>query len=329
MNSLAHHTLQAVIDGLAVGVITLDATGHVLNCNRWLSSRAGNEPGQGENRHITELFPSIRETRLEEAIEHALKDHLPSLLSPALHGSPLPLYQSARDRRLDKRMQQLIHVMPLPRDAEPAACLIQISDMTANVSRERLLRQQAETLRRTTNQDAQTGLANRRKFNETLNHEFRRALQAKQTLSLIVADIDGFAGYNDYYGRDQGDACLVDIAHVIQDVLKPLTAQHPLAARHGGDEFSVILPGVDETVACQIAENIRLRVGSLAIANQASTLANHLTLSLGVATLLPDDEADTNTLLSSVDVALYQAKFEGRNRAVFFSVVDGNFRLCT
>ncbi|MFZ2268302.1 MAG: diguanylate cyclase [Azonexus sp.] len=324
--NLGRTSLRMVIDSLEVGVIILDREQRILHSNRWLALRSGIAAETMVGRPFAEAFADVANSRLEQAIRHATHDRLPSLLSPALHGTLLPLYQTAEDRLREKRMQQMIHVLPL-HDDSPASCLIQISDMTANISRERLLRQQTETLRRTTTQDALTGVANRRQFDEMLATEFHEARQNHQPLGLMMVDLDLFNAYNALYGREQGDARLLEIAAALQDAVRPVV---DLVARYGGDEFALILPGINERQICQLAENLRLRVTSLAMPNAATSQGKYLTVSIGSTVMLPEGEAeaDTHTLLSSADVALYQAKHDGRNRAIYFSLEDGGFKLC-
>lgn len=323
---LGNASLSMVIDNLETGVVILDREQRILHSNRWLALRSGISSETLSGQQFTEAFPEAANTRLEQAIRHATHDRLPSLLSPALHGTLLPLYQTADDMRCARRIMQMIHVMPL-QDDSAASCLIQISDMTANISRERLLRQQTETLRRSTTQDALTGVANRRQFDETLATEFNKARQNHQPLGLIMVDLDLFTAYNTHYGRAQGDARLLEVADALQDAIRPTV---DLVARYGGDEFALILPGISQRQICQLAENLRLRITSLAIPNAANKLGKYLTVSIGSTVMLPagEAEADTHTLLSSADVALYQAKHDGRNRAIHFSLEDGGFKLC-
>ena len=317
-------TLYAAIDSLEVGIVMLDREQRILHWSRWLARRSNLSCEEACGRYLTETLPEIADTRLSQAVEHALADGLPSLLSPALHGLLLPLYQSADERRSGQRMYQLIHVIPL-RNQGAAACMIQVSDVTANISRERLLRRQADALRRITSHDTLTGLANRRTFDETLAREFAKAQRLMRPIALLIIDVDLFNKYNLGYGHELGDACLGKISGALQTCLRPLG---DMAARYGGDEFALILPGMDEVATCRLAEIVRQKVNALAITFLGSELAAHLTVSIGAAVMPPRDDADTHTLLSSADVALYQAKHEGRNRSIFFSVEDGNFRNC-
>jgi len=322
---LGNASLSMVIDNLETGVVILDREQRILHSNRWLALRSGISSETLSGQQFTEAFPEAANTRLEQAIRHATHDRLPSLLSPALHGTLLPLYQTADDMRCARRIMQMIHVMPL-QDDSAASCLIQISDMTANISRERLLRQQTENLRRTTTQDRLTGVANRRQFDETLSLEFAKARKSRLPLGLVIVDIDFFSAYNTHYGREQGDARLIEIAALLNTVARPGI---DLVARYGGDEFALILPDQDENQVAGKAEHIRSGMLNLNIAH-TSGIDEQLTVSVGATIMAPEGEAeaDTHTLLSSADVALYQAKNDGRNRAIFFSLGDGGFRPC-
>lgn len=321
MSQLPAHTLHAVIDNLEAGIVLLDREQRVVHWNQWFAMRCEQSADSVCGRALHDALPGIANSRLKQAVEQAIQHSLPALLSPALHGAILPLYQSKQDRRQNRRIQQLIHIIPLRND-EHVACLIQVSDVTANISRERLLRQQTETLRRRTTQDEVTGLANRRTFDASLSQEFAQARQDCSPIALIIGDLDHFNRFNAEHGRETGDERLKQIADLLPGLTRP---SGDLAARYGGDEIALILPGYDEAEACRLAGEICRQVDALS----AADTAKRLSISLGVALMVPTAEADTDTLLSSADVALYQAKHEGRNRAVFFSVEDGNFRSCT
>lgn len=325
MSSVPTALLSSAVDSLEIGIIILDHEQRVRYWNHWFALRSGQSAASASGRLLGEALAGIANNRLSQAVEQAIKHRLPALLSPALHGAILPLYQTAQDRRHERRIQQLIHVIPL-RDDQNAACLIQISDVTANISRERLLRQQTDTLRRTTTLDETTGLANRRTFDTALSNEFGKARMAARPLALIIGDLDLFSHFNATHSRDTGDAVLKQIGGLISGMIRPAG---DLAARYGGDEFALIVPGHDEKRVCRLAADICRRIGELNIAHPDSGASGYLSISLGATVMTPDADSDTDTLLSSADVALYQAKHEGRNRAVFFSIEDGNFHACT
>lgn len=161
--------------------------------------------------------------------------------------------------------------------------------------------------------DGLTGLANRRRFDEMLDAELRRALRENTELSLIMTDVDHFKHYNDRYGHVGGDSCLRRIADAMRDSVK---RPGDLVARYGGEEFGIVLPNTVSRGAAQLAETIRLAVADLGLEHEASDVAPHVTLSLGIASVLPGAKSTASELIERADGALYAAKRGGRNRSV-------------
>lgn len=160
--------------------------------------------------------------------------------------------------------------------------------------------------------DDLTQLSNRRVFSERLQQEWRRMARAKSSLSVILGDIDAFKAYNDTYGHLQGDHALIQVAQAIKKCLK---RPADMAARYGGEEFAALLPGTPLAGAMQVAEEIRHSVKALAIPHQHSTNCDLITISLGVASVIPNTQSiSAELLLQATDKALYQAKAEGRDR---------------
>ncbi len=158
--------------------------------------------------------------------------------------------------------------------------------------------------------DPLTGLANRRRFDDAKDEEFRRARRQGHSLAVLVCDVDHFKRYNDTYGHVMGDQCLRAVSQALQQCFG---RAGELVARIGGEEFAVLLPGVDQTGALAAGERLRRAVAAQAIPHAASDNASHVTLSVGVAAL--DESADTfDTLFDQADQALYRAKSQGRNR---------------
>jgi diguanylate cyclase (GGDEF)-like protein len=164
-------------------------------------------------------------------------------------------------------------------------------------------------------QDGLTQIANRRWFDETLDRQWQRLQREQQPLSLILCDIDEFKPYNDYYGHQQGDHCLVEIAKALQGVVH---RPDDLAARYGGEEFALILPNTSADNALIVAERAREAVAQLQIPHDPSSVAPHVTLTLGVGTLIPGTDHSRKELIRRADQALYQAKAQGRDRAIKF-----------
>lgn len=168
-----------------------------------------------------------------------------------------------------------------------------------------------EELKRLSYLDGLTGVANRRRFDEALDLEWRLMTRDVKPLSLIMCDIDFFKAYNDTYGHQGGDECLRLVANTLKSILgRP----GDLVARYGGEEYAVILPGTDSQDAKFLAEKMRSRVESLKIIHVSSQVCEVLTISLGVATTIPTRGSLPDELISAADQALYEAKKEGRNR---------------
>lgn len=173
--------------------------------------------------------------------------------------------------------------------------------------------EQTAELRRLASLDGLTQIANRRSFDQHLQQEWQRGCHASLSLSLVLCDVDCFKQYNDTYGHQAGDTCLQAVARVI--------AQHSrrvgdLAARYGGEEFALLLPNTDNVGALQVAEQVRLAIQQLEIGHRSSVVGQCVSLSLGVATLIPNPTEDAESLIRTADAALYQAKRQGRNCTV-------------
>lgn len=173
------------------------------------------------------------------------------------------------------------------------------------------LRQANEVLQRLSYADALTGLANRRRLDEVLDTEWRRALRQQTPLAVVIADIDAFKAYNDTLGHPVGDRCLVDVADVIRTMAN---RAGDFAARYGGEEFILLIPGADATAAQAFAERLRQACEARALPHPASPVAGVVTLSLGVAAVVPTQDSQPEALVAQADAALYRAKQEGRNR---------------
>ncbi len=161
--------------------------------------------------------------------------------------------------------------------------------------------------------DALTGLANRRTLQETIEREVRRAFRSRRELSLVMVDIDHFKLYNDSLGHLGGDECLRRVAMALRSA-----AARPadLVARYGGEEFAILLPETSAAQALVIAERLRETVEKLALPHPSSPVAGWVTLTAGVAGLVPGLGADPKALIAVADEALYRAKQAGRNRVL-------------
>lgn len=193
------------------------------------------------------------------------------------------------------------------------ACLI-LRDITERVRNQRWLEELSAT-------DGLTGLANWRTFNSHLHAEWRRAVRARSPLALVMADIDHFKAYNDTCGHLAGDACLRRVASAMLGIARR-TAD--LIGRWGGEEFALLLPGTPEEGTVAVAEAMRSAIEELGIPHPSSSVGPVVTLSLGLAVLVPEEGMSPNDLVAAADAALFAAKREGRNRVRRATVPSGS-----
>jgi diguanylate cyclase (GGDEF)-like protein len=179
-------------------------------------------------------------------------------------------------------------------------------------AREKLV-EMNKTLKKMALEDSLTGVANRRQFDATLSNEYSRARRERQSLALLMLDVDHFKKYNDNYGHPAGDACLKKIGKVIQ-----MNRPGDLSARYGGEEFAILLPHTDLWGAISVGEKICQDVRDLHIPHNGNPVGI-VTISVGVQAVVPDSESNLHDLISAADKALYTAKARGRNQ-----VCNGN-----
>ncbi len=175
------------------------------------------------------------------------------------------------------------------------------------------LQQANHNLQLLANLDSLTKLANRRSFDRYIEQEWERMQRIRSPLSLIMCDVDFFKNYNDKYSHPAGDKCLIKVAMAMRNTVR---RAGDLVARYGGEEFAVILPNTDALGAVQVAENIRSAIKELQIPHAASPITNHVTMSIGVSTIIPTHETEYPTSIDAADRALYQAKSQGRDRVM-------------
>ena len=168
-------------------------------------------------------------------------------------------------------------------------------------------------LQRLTNTDGLTGIANRRYFDDYLNAEWKRAKRVQQEISLLLIDVDNFKLYNDNYGHVAGDQVLKSVARAME---ASAVRSSDLSARFGGEEFTVILPSTEEVGAIAAGEKLREMIEALHIDHAYSITGQWLTVSVGVATMIPKDEQTQSDLIRLADKRLYKAKQQGKNRVI-------------
>lgn len=252
----------------------------------------------------TSHLPIVFVTAINKEDEHVFKgydagaiDYLFKPVNPVILRSKVDIFLKIH------RQQRLLEKKTMELDQK-------VEELLALKAQMEEANQQLNELSRT---DPLTGLANRRQFMEVLAVEWRRAMRSKHPLTLIMADIDFFKSFNDTYGHLAGDECLRKIAKAL---ISPLMRPSDLAARFGGEEFIILLPGTDLDGGGHIAEEIRRDVEKLAIPHRGVSVKGLVSLSFGVASLEPRAELVELDLINAADKALYLAKEAGKNRCV-------------
>lgn len=159
--------------------------------------------------------------------------------------------------------------------------------------------------------DALTGLWNRRKYDQTIELEWRRCLRYKRPIALLLLDIDYFKEFNDSYGHMAGDECLIKVGEILKNTF---CRASDMVARYGGEEFIVLLSDTGEGEAVKIANMLRKKIESLNIPHEKSSVCNYVTVSIGATFMVPDLNSSYENLFKAADRALYQAKDAGRNQ---------------
>lgn len=277
--------------------------------NDWVAKHSGIPAEFAIGHSLESLFPNGLSGAFKTAIKNALSYKLPIILSNALHRSPLPLFPVPLTQNAQSRIEQSISLTPII-EGENRFCLIQISDTSISIKRERVLHLQSERFSKDASTDGLTGLYNRRFFDESFKAEFARAQRQNTPLTLVMLDVDYFKRYNDTYGHTAGDNVLITVANALKS---QATRMSDIVARYGGEEFVVILPDCEAKGGAAIAERLRAAVAALNIKHEKSGATGFVTISVGVATYQPGATCIARDFLEKTDYALYDAKHAGRN----------------
>ncbi|KAB2934321.1 MAG: transporter substrate-binding protein [Leptonema illini] len=261
---------------------------------------------------LADFFPKEQTEFFLGSIQKALHVHQPLTVEYSLIVDGVEHWFEARISPLSANT-----VLFIARDATERM-LAQRALHAANVELERRVKDRTKELQSANarlielaTRDELTGVANRRLFNETLDAEIRRARRDKRSLSLLFCDVDYFKKYNDRYGHQAGDECLIKIGHLLAALFR---RAGELPARYGGEEFAVILPGTDAFQALLLAEKLRADVEALQIRHEESDISQWVTLSIGIVSILPRAKHTSAFFIHEADNALYRSKEEGRNR---------------
>ncbi len=286
--------LNSSLDGIAAFQAVRDANGNLIDFEWLLANHVAarilkTEPKTLKGQLLLKSWPKIREEKLFDLAISVVEKH-------KIVKQDFCYYHT--------EYQYWYHVVMMKLGD---GCVVNFRDISKS-------KQMEEKLKRLANVDGLTQVANRRRFDECLDAEWRRCLRDQNYLSLILCDVDFFKAYNDTYGHQAGDDCLVKVAKAIsQSVKRP----GDLVARYGGEEFAVILPNTHMAGAMEVGELIRTQLSGLQIPHAKSLVSRYVTLSLGVSSIIPTLELSPELLVAAADKALYQAKSQGRDCVLF------------
>lgn len=306
--------LESIISSVNMGLIVVDSDENILLWNEWVVKHSKISQNQALTAKIATVFQDAPSVAFLSALRNSLTYGLPAVLSNALHRSPLALYTPSEIQSEKIRMHLSITITPLPVAHGKPCFLIQISDSSTSIRREKMLRSHSEILKRDATTDSLTGIYNRRFFDEHYRMALGQAARQKLPLSVFMIDIDFFKEYNDYYGHPTGDKTLIKVANALKAQLSRST---DVVARFGGEEFILMLPNMPEEHAMSFADRLRIAIWDMAIPHLKSRISQRISVSIGVSTYDQRSESAMPYLVNAADAALYKAKQNGRNQTYY------------
>ena len=310
--------MAEIFNTINLGLIVVDESQRVILWNSWVEKHSDISTAQALGKLLSAAFAEAPSPAFANAVASTLKYGLPVMLSNALHRSPLPFYPRDEELHDKKRLHQSITLTPLTLDSQ-RCCLIQITDASTSIKREKILRSHSEILKKEATTDSLTGIYNRRFFDEHFKMALATGIRSNTPLSIFMVDIDFFKEYNDHYGHVEGDKALVAVASALKAQLQRAS---DVAARFGGEEFILLLPNMSQLMAEQFAEKLRLAIWDLSIPHAMSRIVQRLSISVGFSTYTKAEAKDPHTLLRTADAALYEAKRNGRNRCYYLPLPE-------
>jgi|GEM_PF-4336214 len=308
----SENNLKGIITAVPNGVIILNTEGEITYANK----AAEHILGFVHTELIGKKYNSPNWS-FTDVDGNYLPDNKHPFMQVMNSGKSVYNVQQAIYRSNGKRIVLSINSTPLfNTNKQIESVLSTITDITHQIFAEQKLREANAALKELSSLDGLTKIPNRRFFDEVFINEWKRAARENEPLSLLMIDIDKFKAYNDTYGHLEGDNCLIKVAKALKE-----TPKRPgdFVARYGGEEFSIILPDTDTDGAIIIAEKLREEVKSLRIPNISSTVSNYITISIGLATIIPEFNTDREILIKHADKALYQSKEKGRDQVTAYT----------
>ena len=295
--------LDDILDGLDTGVMVVNKNLSLVYVNQWIKKRTERE----EYSNLYELFPKeLLSKRLNDAINTCLTHNLPSVITPILNKYPIPLVKLSDESKV--KIIPYIKITPFYQEDE-SYCMLQISDVTSVMVREEFFSSKSKKLSKIALTDELTNIPNRRYFNKHLTELFEKSSDKISKITLLFIDVDFFKKYNDFYGHQKGDECLIKISGIISHTAKRANCK---AFRYGGEEFCIIAHNLDDCNIENLTEAIIDNISKSNIKHDDSVYKK-LTVSIGVSSYVSGSEQTQASLISKADSALYHSKDKGRN----------------
>lgn len=314
--------LRSILITANDGIMTSDAKGTILAVNHAIERDFGYTEKELVGKNLNIIMANDMGPKHDRYMEQYLNSETPTLVGRMLDvmgkrkdGSLFPIEITVSEARIDNKIffTGIIRDITVRKEHEKM-----IHNMMRELAQAKLdlesansqLHDQNRELTELSEHDALTDLANRRFMINALKREWPRLQRNQKPISIILLDIDYFKRFNDSYGHQAGDGCLKEIAYTLD---KNIARPADFIARYGGEEFIAILPETGLDGACYLAEKMRHAIDELDIEHSGSELNNHVTISAGVASTIPNQSNHYDILIKQADEALYEAKHSGRN----------------
>ena len=285
---------KAIYHQAVEGILLVSSKGVIVDCNPQMLQMLGYGRDQLLGRSVFSVFHP----------ENLKK--IPSQLDRLIEGEAILI-----ERQLRTVSGMYIYCEQSGRMIGEDLIILLYRDITERKIAEMALEKANQALEKLANMDGLTGVANRRRFDNVLKREWDRMTREGKYLGLVICDIDYFKQFNDIYGHQVGDDCLIRVANILKNgVHRPAD----IVARYGGEEFVVLMPDTDSRGCCKIAERLCERVEELGLGHSGSMVSRSVTISCGYSAMIPDSTEKLNHLVAQADKALYTAKEMGRNR---------------
>lgn len=291
--------LYSILDFLDAGIAFVDIERRYRFVNRFYEVRFNRTQASMLGKHVWEVIGVEAYNGVKNYIDLALQGEPQTFDFGVTYENGQHVYLNGSLTPAYNRKQQVI------------GYYLFVFDITDRHRLEQSLKAANTELKHLATLDGLTHIANRRQFDHYLKQAWQSSSRSQQPLSLIMLDIDYFKRYNDYYGHQLGDECLIKIA---QTVAATIHRETDLVARYGGEEFAIILPNTNLSGAIVVAEQVQGAVRSLDISHAYSDVSDIISISLGISCLVATRDRLPKHIIASADRALYAAKQQGRDR---------------